>query len=292
MELIEKIFRGTDAEGNANDLSDEKDMAIIIDGKDNGIKLEHVFRKYALNEDDGAIYGTSLLSYFTPKDGKLVDAEGHTVEFLTSDRKPFLIIDNMEEPFLDDDAEIDIDYVKAFSELIGINKPDVIFADLLNDDEKEMFASERRRKEADAKKKADDEAKQKEDEELKKKQADEDAKKQADAEARAKVNPDYFVDEAKYTKHQKFYSNLQTFKEYIDGNVHLFYGNKWKDYDEDPFVLVKSGDDWWEDVETDVENIKEDDKTIELEYKDGEVWKKVVLDVATDTISVAEIEKE
>ena len=299
MELIEKIFRVTNAEGQPIDLSEEKDIAVIINGKDNGIKLEHVFRKYALDEDEGTIYGTSLLAYFTPKDGKLVDAEGHTIEFLTTERKPILVTDNLEEPFLDDDADIDFDYVKAFSELVGINKPDELFAELLSDSEKEVFASERNKREADSKQKADAdaqlkadaEAKKKADTDAKQKEDEETIKKQADADARAKVDPDYLIEEPRYKQHQKFYGELG-FKEYAGDNVHLFYGKKWKDYNEDPFVLVKRGDNWWEDVETDVDNIVEDEKTVQLEFIDGEERKKLTLDLENGKISVEGAEKE
>lgn len=307
MKLKEQIFHVTDAENIPMDMSQQRDSSVILNGKDNEIKLEHVFRRFELDEEEGTIYGTSLLSYFTIKDGKLVDGEGNTVEFFTADKKPILVT-AITRPDLTDDATIDFEYVKAFSELIGINKPDELFADLLSDEEKQIFASERQKREADVeaenKRKADADAEKKAladaelenkklaDAQTEKKLADEELKKQADAEARAKVDPDYFVDEAKYKKQQKFFNNMQSFKEYTEGNVHFFYGNKWSEYVEDPCVLVKRGDDWFEEVEMDMDNIIEDDKSVVLEFVDGDVRKKVTLDLATDTISVSEAEKE
>lgn len=300
MELKEKIIRTTDANGNLNDLTNEPSIPVLINGKDNNITLEHIFRRYDLDQEDSTIYGTSLLSYFTPKDGKLVDAEGNTVEFLTSDRKPILIIDNTEEPDLSEDAEISFDYIQAFSELVGIKKPDELFADILTDDEKAIFVSARNVRDTEAKKIVDaenakkqleTEAQQKIATEAQKIVNAEEAKKQADAEIVSKIEPDYLVDEKKYKKYQKFYEELQSFKEYIFGNVHLFYGDKWSEFAEDPFILIKRTEGYWEDAETDVDNIIEGEKTVELEYVDGGERKKLTLDVEKDEISVSDVAK-
>lgn len=302
MELTERIFTGTDPEGKSNDLSQEK-FSIKINGKDEGITLEHLFRKYALNEDEGAIYGTSLLSYFKVDGGKLVDNEGHIVEFFTSDGKPFLITDNTEKPFIEDEAPIDLEYVKAFSEVIGINFPDVLFADLLSDEEKQYFINEREERNIKAQK-AINEQKEKEAQDnaekelLQKKQKEEqdkveelERKKQAEAEIVAKISPDFIVDERKYKKLQKDYQDL-LFKEYIDadGIVHFFYSPKWKEYAEDPFILVKRTDSILEDVETDVENIAEEGNIVQVEYVDGEERKKLTLNLENDTVSITEAE--
>lgn len=297
MILKERILRAVDTDGNLFDLSDEPSIPAIINGKDNDITLENLSRGVDLGQEESTIYVISLLSYFNVKDGKLVDAEGNTVQLLTSEKKPILIVDNTEEPDLYDEATITFDYIHAFSELVGINKPDELFADLLTDDEKQIFISERNVREAGAKKIAD-EAKEKTDAEAKKiaddtkLQSDADAKKQAEAEAISKIEPEYLVDERKYKKYQKFYEELQSFKEYIDGNIHLFYGDKWKEYSEDPFVLIKRAEGNWEDVETDVDNIIEEDKTVQLEFKDGEGWKNLTLDLEKGTISVVDVVKE
>lgn len=293
MKLKEKIFHVTDEQGNNIDLSEDKDIAILINGKDSGLKIEEAFRTIVLDENEGEIYGTSLLSYFTPQeDGSLAEPEGNAVQFLVKREggNISLKVTKITRPSLHEDAVISFDYIKAFAELIGITKADELFADLLTDAEKEVFSSERSNREADAKKTADD--KLKAETEAKKKLDEEEAKKQADADARAKVDPEFIVDEIKYKKHQKFYGELESFKEYINGNVHLFYGSKWKDYEEDPFVLVKRGDNWWEDVETDVDNIIEDEKTVQIEFADGETRKKVTLDLESDAITVSDVEKK
>lgn len=304
MTLKEKKFEVRDADGNRIDMSNQQDAPVLINGKDNKVRLEHVFKKFELDEDEGIIYGTSLLSYFTVADGKLVDKEGNTVELLTTEGKPILIVDNTEEPFFDDDVEIDFEYVQAFSQLIGINKPDEIFAQLLSDEEKALFTTEREAREADAntkkkaKEKVEAEVKQKQDEakELADKEtALAESKKKADEEARAKVDPQYFVDEKKYKKHHKFYTDEDDgleWKEYVVGNVHLFYGKDWAEIKEDPFVLVKRGDNWWEDCETDVDNITEDEKTVQIEFVDGEEKKKITLDLEKGEISVSGVDKE
>lgn len=299
MKLKEKIFHVTDAEGNLIDLSEEKEIAVIINGKDSGLKIQEVFRTVVLDEEEGEIYGTSLLSYFTPQEnGSLIEPEGNTVSFLVKREGSTipLKVTEITRPSLYDDVDISFEYIKAFAELIGITKADELFAELLNDAEKEVFASERNKREADAetKKKADADAETKrkanEDAETKR-LADIEAKKQADTDARAKVDPDYLVEEPKYKQHQKFYGDLG-FKEYTGDNVHFFYSNKWQEYKEDPFVLVKRGDNWWEDVEVDVDNITEDEKTVQLEYADGEVRKKLTLDLESGKVSVSDAEKK
>lgn len=294
MKLKEKIFEVTDEKGNPLDLSQETNISVIINGIDSGLKINDIFRNHSLIEDVGTIYGTSLLSYFTPKDGKLIDGEGHTVEFFDTNKNPILVIDNTDEPFFDDDSIISFEYIKAFSELVGIKKADELFAPLLSDEEKEIFASERKsllEKEESTRialeqKEAIEKEKQEADTIELEKQKEADYKKKLDDELRSKISPDYIVEEKKYKEYQKFYSD-NNFKEYISGNVHLFYNKDWRDYKEDPFVLVKRGDKWWEDVETEVDDIHEYDKRVALVFVDGTDKKTVVLDLEKQTISLA-----
>ena len=287
MEIKERIFETTDAEGIRHDLSALTSIPVIINGKDNQITLQHVFRKFDLEEADGEIFGVSLLSYFTAKDGKLVDAEGNTVEFQLPDGKPLLITDNTQEPFIYDEAEVDLEYIKAFSELIGIKKPDELFADLLSETEKEYFTTERGKKEAEqstiaSQKKAEEDALL----EQKKQKEEEDRIANEKKEIIAKIDPAYLVDERKHKQLQKFYGDIN-FKEYIIGNTHLFYGKDWETYVEDPFMLIRRTDKYLEEVEVFVDDIVENDKTVELSFMDGEERKTVILDIATDTISIA-----
>lgn len=302
MKLKEKIFYATDAEGTEIDFSAEKDILFFNNKVNTGLKIQDVFRTLFLDEEKGAIYGTSLISYFTPQeDGSLAEPEGNKVSFVIT-REGFHIllkVTAIERPSLYEDVNINFDYIKAFAELIGITKPDELFFDLLTQEEKEVFATERARKEAE--KKGLDNA-QAEKERIAKEEQEAanaliqqvEAKKKADDEARAKVNPDYIVEEKKYRSLQKDYE-ANNFKEYISGDVHFFYNKDWRDYKEEPFVLIKRGDTWFEDVETALhtndEAITEDDKEVQLEYVDGEERKKVILDLQKGEISVAGTEK-
>lgn len=306
MKLKEKILHTTDEAGAIHDLSKVGAIAVFSNGIDNGVNVEDVFKTIALDEEEGEIYGTSLLSYFTPQeDGSLKDLEGNTVQLRIREGNVLLKVTEISRPTLYEDVDISADYIKIFSELLGITKPDELFTDLLSDTDKEAIKSEREAKElkvktqveADAKTKTEAEAKIKADADKAKADADKatadaEAIVQAEAEARAKIEDGFLVEEKKYKKYQDFYADLQTFKEYINGDVHFFYGAKWGEYNEDPFVLIKRGADFYEDAETDVDNITEDDKTVKLEFVDGGVRKTITLDIATNEISVAETEKK
>lgn len=278
MKLRSKNFLITDAQGNDIDPNDH-DIIIIRNGELTDIRLHHVFSDMELHENK--IYGNSLLSYFNLQDGKLV-VEGSTIEFALVANNERIPITWIKRPAINDDTIISFEEIVKFSELFKVAKPDEVFTDM-NHEEKQVFVDQRNERSA-AQKKADEAAAQAEAERLQaetekanaEKEEQAQKAKQAEAELKASIDPKFVHSKKDYLSTQAFYRGID-FKEYIDGPYHLFAG---KSEDESPLVLIKRGADWWEEP-TDTEISDKSDKTITIEFTDGEILKNITLN--TDT---------
>lgn len=343
-DLKEQIFNIKESDGvNDLDLQEGEKIQFSKNGGE-GIPLENLFRKHSFESEE--LYGTSLLSYFIPTDGKLV--LGKTVVELfvvgTSSTRPVKVTE-ISRPIFTDDVEIDLEYITIFSELMDIENPEVVFADILEEEEKQALITSRETKQKEATERATREMNEKivaetakadaliaemsSEEVLSelevqgkyterilalnddllpegKKKADitgiqvsraqsllpppppvvepaapvEPPQPQVDVEAENKIreaiNPDYLVTQAKYDEFLKFYVEKHGWKEFVLGLVHFFYSPDWEAEGEEPFVIVKRGTDFWEDVQAEIK--EETDKRVVVEYKDGEESKTLVLD--------------
>lgn len=344
-DLKEQIFNTTEVDGTDLDLQEGEKIQFSKNGGE-GIPLENLFRKHSFEGEE--LYGTSLLSYFTPTDGKLV--LGKTVVELfvvgTSSTRPVKVTE-ISRPTFTDDVAIDLEYMTIFSQLMDIENPEVVFADILEEEEKQALISARETKQKEATERATRERNDKivaetakadaliaeisSEEELAvlvakegmeyhdrimalnddllpegKKQNDigiikvaraqallpppppvveppapvEPPQPQVDVEAENKIreaiNPDYLVTEKKYSDFLDFYVKKHGWKEFVLGLVHFFYSPDWEAEDEEPFVIVKRGTNFWEDVQAEIK--EETEKMVVVEYKDSEEVKTIVLD--------------
>lgn len=347
-DLKEQIFNTTEVDGTDLNLQEGEAIQFSKNGGE-GIPLENLFRKHSFEGEE--LYGTSLLSYFTPTDGKLV--LGKTVVELfvvgTSSTRPVKVTE-ISRPVFTDDVAIDLEYMTIFSQLMDIENPEVVFADILEEEEKQTLITARETKQKEATERATREMNEKivaetakadaliaeisSEEELAvlvakegmeyhdrimalndellpegKKQNDvgiikvaraqaltpppppvveppapvapvEPPQPQVDVEAENKIreaiNPDYLVTEAKYKEFLDFYVKKHGWKEFVLGLVHFFYSPDWETEEEEPFVIVKRGRDFWEDVRAEIK--EETEEMVVVEYMDGAETKTLVLD--------------
>jgi len=201
MKLKEKIIVMTDDRGEEVELPKENKIGVAINGE-KGQTFEGNFVPYELKDvfvrisriSGNEIIGFSLLHYFKIEDGKLVDREGHTVEFFLPENNTILKVAEFDAKFIPlDPIHIQLGYVEAFSnDLIGIKEPEAIFSDLENAEKKilvenRMDKNSREQADADAKAKADADKAQADADAKAKEDAD---KAQADADAKAKEDAD------------------------------------------------------------------------------------------------------
>ena len=252
MKLKEKIFKFTTQDGKPARLSDEK-ITIIIN--DNEWEIDAVFKKH--DYEDGFLYGYSLLQYFTPEKGLLTDKEGHTVKFLNEKKEPLNIVEMKIPGIWDPPIEVSVDYIKDYSNTIGIQHPENLFTDLSKEEKDMLIAESKKKEDKIAKEKEDKEKdderiadeKEKDDERIadEKKKDDEriaDEKKKDDEQ---KLKDDlkedgYLCEWDDYLLYQKEYSKGDA-KEYKKDKYHVFYE---KDEEEVLLILFKAGNDWFE----------------------------------------------
>lgn len=346
-DLKEQIFNVKESDGvNDLDLQEGEKIQFSKNGGE-GIPLENLFRKHSFEGEE--LYGTSLLSYFTPTDGKLVLGKTVVELFVVGTSSARAVkVSEITRPLFTDDVQIDLEYITIFSELMDIENPEVVFADILEEEEKQALISARETKKKEATEKATKERNEnivaetakadaliaeisseevfselEAQEGLKyhdrimalnddllpegKKQNDiaviklsraqallppppppvveppapvEPPQPEVDVEAENKVreaiNPDYLVTEAQYKEFLDFYVKKHGWKEFVLGLVHFFYSPDWEVEEEEPFVIVKRGTNFWEDVQAEIK--EETDKRVVVEYKDSEEVKTIVLD--------------
>lgn len=295
MKLKTKLFIITDSADNDINL-DEIDVILILNGEKTSSRVQDVFSE--LEFEDGSIKGNSLLSYYNVNDDGSLSVEGSNIKLLDETINEPILIKSIKRPFIHDDTVIPFEHVQKFAEFFTIAKPDEVFTDL-TDEEKQFFITARNaRLEEDIK--AQRELRSKEikaaEQELADKQKEaealslmsEEAAKEAvlkEKELKASINPKFVNIKKDYLANQNFYRSID-FKEYVDGFIHLFYG---KSDDENPFVLIKRGADWWEEPQ-DTQIADETDTTIVIEFTDGETLKQINLDITTGETTVRNAE--
>ena len=144
MTIEETIFHVTD-EAGVKILISESDLKILNNGKDKGLKLADLFPEIT-DIKSGSVAGNSLLGYFSVVDGALQDKEGNTVQFVSPDGKKILFTKITSPLSTYGDIEVSAEYVKAFSDVIGIQKPEELFTDLSRS-ESSFLIIEREKKE-------------------------------------------------------------------------------------------------------------------------------------------------
>lgn len=278
MKLRTKLFPITDAKGNDIDLSG-KPVIIILNGELTDIHLHDLVSSLELDENE--IYGNSLLSYYTPQDGKLV-VEGSTIELAIEGTDERILITGIKRPGLNNDTVIPFEHVQKFAEFFKVAKPDEVFTDL-NAEEKQFFIDARTIAASTAKAAADKATAEKA---IADKASAYAAAKQAETELRASIDPKRIHDKKSYLADQAFYANLEpeAFKEYIQGPYHLFFG---KSEDESPFVLIKRGADWWEEP-ADTQIADESDEQLVVEFTDGKTLKSITLNISAGEMTIAD----
>lgn len=280
MKLRTKTFPITDAKGNDIDLSG-KPVIIILNGELTDIHLHDLVSSLELDENE--IYGNSMLSYYTPQDGKLV-VEGSTIELAIEGTDERILITGINRPGIHADTMIPFEHVQKFAEFFKVAKPDEVFTDL-NAEEKQFFIDARTTAASKAKAAADKASAEKA---IADKAAADAAAKQAETELRASIDLKFIHDKKSYMADKTFYDLLEPepFKEYIKGPYHLFFG---KSTEEAPYVLIKRGNDWWEQPK-DTDLADENDKTVEVQFTDGKILKSLILDIATGEITITDVE--
>lgn len=281
MKLQTKLLLVLNSKGNNLDF-DGIDIAIMLNGKLTDMTLQDLFANLEL--DEGEIYGNSLFSYYNVEDGKLV-VPGSEVQLVVKDTNEPIIIRGIKRPSVNDDMVVSFDQVREFAERFEITKPDEVFTNL-NDEEKQFFIDERNKKQQDqetGKQKAARE-KQEEQENQEKEAANETARKKAEQELKASIDPKYVQEKKDYISTQRFYAGID-FKEYIIDQYHLFYGNT---KEQDPTLLIKRGETWFEEI-IDFDITDETDKTVVIEFTNGDKEKQLTLLLETGEITVTDI---
>jgi len=270
MKLRSKIFIVTDASGNEINAEDKKVVLSL-----NGERLETTLQDVCsdLEFDDGEIYGNTLLSYYGINPDGSLEVEGSKIQLLDAETGEPILIKEIKRPTVHDDTNIPFEHVQKFVEYFKVAKPDEVF-DNLNTEEKQAFIDARIS--ADNTKQAEEASRA-----TQKAQADAEAAKQAEAALKASIDPTKVNENKDYISIQGFYSGID-FKEYIKDNLHLFYG---QDENNMPCILIKRGKDWWEELQEPVV-LDETDTSVELEYLDGEVTKRLTLDIPTGEIVI------
>lgn len=302
MKLHTHIFYVTDSKGEEINL-ERKKVNVILNGKKTESYLVDLFNPRHLEFDDGEVCGNSLLRYYAVQPDGSLTVEGSTIQFSMEENNEPVLVKSIERPFATADAHIAFELVKLFADTFKIAKPDEVF-DNLKPEEKQIFIDERNNRSKAEQKKIDDEAAA-ETERLKqeaekaaadKEKADADAAekieqdkqeqirqaKEAEKKLLESIDPEFLRDKNEYASIQGYYRGIE-FKEYIQSPYHLFYG---KDEDVPPCVLIKRGDVWQEIEEPFV--AEETDATVVIEFNDGDVAKKLTLDIAAKEIKVTD----
>lgn len=270
MKLKSNIFISTDAKGSLINV-EGRDIAIALNGEKLPTKLFDIFKH--LEFDQGEIYGNCLLSYYTPQEDGSLAVEGSKVQFMDAQTDELILIKGFEKPSIHDDGPISFDNVKEFAAYFKIAKPEEVFKDL-SAEEKQVFISER-------------EAAQQPVVDHEKEAADLQAKKDAEAALKASIDPQYVHEKESYYTTQNFYTSVNA-KEYTQGPYHLFYGT---DSGQEPCVLIKRGDAWWEEIkEGNLETMDKTDTSLVVGFKDGESPKRATLQLETGQLTIIDSE--
>lgn len=273
MKLKTKSFYVADANGNEIDL-DGMLVEIYKNANKTGLSLKDLLIGHHEFEE-GEIYGQTLLSYFKLEDDGKLYYEGNVVQ-LMAEGQP-IHITSIERPGMNDDEDINFETIKEFSNAFEINKPEELFADLLSEEEKQVFVSERNAKKEKEKPQAEDPAET----ERKKQQAE----AEADVALRASLKPDQVYDDKKYQKVRSVYKDEGS-KEYVAAPYHLFFGNP----DEEPNLFIKRGKDWWQCPDQTAYEGETETQLI-IEYDDLGTQREIIFNTETGEIKSPDINK-
>lgn len=258
MKIRTKVFYHSDVNGKSN--LENENIILVLNGKPTETKLRDVFTD--LEFDDNEIYGNSLLSFYTLQEGNLVE-KGSLIQLVLADTLEPVIITSIDRPVINDDSVIPFEHVQKFVEFFKLERPEEVFFSL-SEEEKSYFTDQRKGMETTS-------SKEKEAEDKKKEQ-----------ELKASIDPKRIINRKEYLSTQAFYRSAD-FKEYINGPYHLFHGDS---VNEGSCMLIKRGADWWE--ESPAEITEANDKTVVIEFKDGEQLKNITLDIATNETTVSD----
>lgn len=317
MKLQSKDFHITDATGKKINV-EEQNIILSLNDKKLETHLNDVFNPEYLEFENGKIYGNSLLSYYQINEDGTLGVEGSKIQLLNAEtNEPILIKKITRDSLSNDDEIVSFDLIKKFVEYFNVSKPEDVFENL-NIDEKQYFideriaASEKKKVAASAiaaaKAKEDEESNKKAEKEKaaakaesdriekEKKKADDEKvaadaaekariAKEAEKTLKASIDPKLVHDKKSYKEDQFFYNRIG-FKEYINHPYHLFYA---KTEDQEPCVLIRRGDTWWEEC-FDTTLIDENDQMALIQFTDGETLKQMALDVNTGEIKITDAE--
>lgn len=272
MKLKSEIFISTDSKGNLINV-EGRDIILKLNGENLPTKLFDIFTH--LEFDTGEIYGNSLLSYYVPQEDGSLSVEGSKVQLVDAKTDELILIKGFEKPAIHDDGPISFQNIKEFAEYFKIANPEEVFKDL-SQEEKQVFISEK--ESVQTKRQSEQEANN----EIKR-QEELQQKKQAEAALKASIDPKFVLDNGGYSSVKGFYSDVKS-KEYIEGPYHLFHAT---DNEQEPCILIKRGDDWWEEINPEnLETLDNTDTALVVGFKDGETHKKAKLDLETGKLTV------
>lgn len=274
MKLRSKVLIVTNESGNEINL-EEKEVVLALNGERLDTKLQDVCSD--MEFDDGEVYGNTLLSYYGIQPDGSLQVDGSNIQLIDAATGDKILVKEMKRPSVHDDTEMPFEHLLKFIEYFKIAKPEEVFHNL-SKEEKQALADDRTAAQDKAMKEAE---KSRQENESAKSQADEAAAAQAEADLKASIHPDLIRDQKDYNAIRSFYSGID-FKEYIKENIHLFYG---KDENNPPSVLIKRGKAWWEECqEPDV--LEETDTNLVISYLDGEVSKRLNLDIESGDVTI------
>lgn len=149
LELNQKVFELT----SSVDLTGEKEIRVIVNDEDRGIKLQEIFRKIEFEE--GKITGHSILEFYNVKDGMLTDKEGNSI-YLATDKYPQILFKKIRDPwgFIADEITVNAPYVRDIGLLLKLVKTEETITGLSAADKK-MLIEEREMTEAEAAKQSE-----------------------------------------------------------------------------------------------------------------------------------------
>lgn len=279
MQLKTKIIDITDAHGNEIDIEDVP-VALYLNGKPHERSLSDVITE--ADYDDGQIECNTLLSFYkVQKDGSL-HVEGSTIQLFNTATKEFILVKEISRPFLNDDDDISFEEVRKFAHDFAIAKPHEVFTDL-NDEDKQVFIAEIEKREAETQKEKAEATKALAEAEAAQKEKEKEDADQADKKLRESLDASTVHDEKGYLKVQSYYKSKKC-DEKTTNPFHVFFG---KDSGEEPCLLIKRGNDWWEEPEQTAwegENAKE----LIIEFNDLGTKRELVFNTETGEIKVKE----
>ena len=127
-----------------------KEVQVLINDQPNGATLHDIFR--SIEEfGTGKIYGWSVLQFYKPENGYLVDNEGNKISLLQGEEK--IYFKPIEDPLIIEwEKEVTLDYIRDVSTLLGLNNIEETITGISNEDkqvlvEERMAANELRQRE-------------------------------------------------------------------------------------------------------------------------------------------------